>query len=180
MQKYLSYLVTILFCFLLSQIFSCASQSQLVLQEQSKHTKTETKQNRSELNLQQKFISKVNELRAQGRQCGKRYFPPAKPLIANNRLTKAALNHSRDMSKHKFLDHISSNGDTLVERLQKTKYAWRAIAENVAHNQPSIEQVLQDWLSSSGHCSNMMSADYVHTGVAQINWYWTQVYAAPN
>ena len=179
MQKYLSYLVTILFYFLLSQIFSCTPQSQLVLQKQSKHTKIETRQNRSESNLEQKFISKVNELRAQGRMCGKQYFPPAKPLIANDRLTKAALGHSKDMSQYKFLDHISSNGDTLVERLQKTKYVWRVIAENVAHNQRSIEQVLQDWLSSSGHCSNMMSADYVHTGVAQIDWYWTQVYAAP-
>ena len=81
--------------------------------------------------------------------------------------------------KNKFLDHISSNGDTLADRAEKVNYKWRAIGENVAHNQRKIEQVLQDWLSSPGHCSNMMSSEYRHTGIAQVNWYWTQVYAAP-
>ena len=83
------------------------------------------------------------------------------------------------MSEHQFIDHISSNGDSLIERLKKADYSWRAIAENVAHNQRSIDHVLEDWLSSPGHCSNMMSAEYRHTGVAQVNWYWTQVYATP-
>ena len=83
------------------------------------------------------------------------------------------------MSKHQFLEHTSSNGDTLVERMQDVSYLWSAVGENIAHNQNSIGQVIEDWLSSPGHCSNMMSADYTQTGVANVNKYWTQVYATP-
>jgi len=87
--------------------------------------------------------------------------------------------HSLDMSEHQFLEHTSSNGDTLVERMQGVNYAWRAVGENIAHNQKSIGQAIEDWLSSPGHCSNIMSSDYSQTGVAVVNSYWTQVYATP-
>lgn len=129
--------------------------------------------------FQQKFLQVVNQVRARARKCGEKYFPAAAALELNNNLNEAAYMHSLDMSKHQFLEHTSSNGDTLVERIQDANYAWRAIGENIAFNQNSIEQVIQDWLSSPGHCSNMMSADYTQTGVANVNRYWTQVYAAP-
>jgi len=99
--------------------------------------------------------------------------------VLNHKLSKAAQKHSQDMYRHQFLEHTSSNGDTLVERMKGVKYIWSAVGENIAHNQSSIGQVLDDWLGSPGHCSNIMSADYTQTGVANIHKYWTQVYAAP-
>lgn len=125
------------------------------------------------------FLNKVNIVRAKARKCGDEYFPAAPALILNHTLSKAAHRHSQDMSKHQFLEHTSSNGDSLVERMQAVNYAWRAVGENIAHNQNSIGQVIEDWLSSPGHCSNMMSAEYAQTGVANVNKYWTQVYATP-
>ena len=83
------------------------------------------------------------------------------------------------MSENQFLEHTSSNGDTLIERLHNVNYLWSAVGENIAHNQNSIKQVIDDWLSSPGHCSNLMSDVYTQTGVALVNKYWTQVYAAP-
>ena len=65
------------------------------------------------------------------------------------------------------------------ERMQQIDYAWSAVAENIAHNQRTIAQVIQAWLSSPGHCSNLMSAEFTQTGVAVVNRYWTQVYATP-
>jgi len=125
------------------------------------------------------FLSKVNVVRSKARKCGDEYFPAAAALILNYTLSKAAHKHSQDMSKHQFLEHTSSNGDTLAERMQDVNYLWSAVGENIAHNQSSIVQVIEDWLSSPGHCSNIMSADYTQTGVANVNKYWTQVYAAP-
>ncbi len=125
------------------------------------------------------FLSKVNVVRSKARKCGDEYFPAAPALILNHTLNKAAHKHSQDMSKHQFLEHTSSNGDTLVERMQDVNYLWSAVGENIAHNQNSIGQVIEDWLSSPGHCSNMMSADYTQTGFANVNKYWTQVYATP-
>lgn len=125
------------------------------------------------------FLSKVNIVRSKAKKCGDKYFPAAPALTLNHTLSKAAQKHSQDMSKYQFLEHTSSNGDTLVERMQDVNYMWSAVGENIAHNQNSIEQVIEDWLSSPGHCSNIMSADYTQTGIAIVNKYWTQVYAAP-
>lgn len=129
--------------------------------------------------FQQKFLLAVNKARSRARICGEKKYPAAPALEFNNELYKAAYMHSLDMSKHQFLEHISSNGDTLVERMQDANYMWRAVGENIAHNQKNIGQVIQDWLSSPGHCSNIMSADYTQTAAANVNRYWTQVYAAP-
>lgn len=130
-------------------------------------------------NFHQQFLSQINAVRSKGRECGKKYFPATTALTLNRDLNHVAKMHSQDMFKHQFLEHISSNGDTLVERMQRVNYEWRAIAENIAHNQKSIGQVIDDWLSSPGHCSNMMSPAYTQTGIANVNRYWTQVYAAP-
>ncbi len=129
--------------------------------------------------VQKHFLSQVNALRTKARSCGGKYFPATTPLQLNEALNLAAYHHSLDMSSHQFLDHQSSNGDNLTERLDRVKYAWRAVGENIAHNQRNVEQVLKDWLSSPGHCSNLMSPDFEQTGIAQVNWYWTQVYATP-
>jgi uncharacterized protein YkwD len=129
--------------------------------------------------FQQQFLLAINQVRSKARKCGQRFYPAAPALSLSKNLNQAAYQHSRDMYENQFLEHTSSNGDTLVERMQNVNYAWRAVAENIAHNQKSISQVIEDWLTSPGHCGNIMSSDYTQTGVAQVNKYWTQVYAAP-
>ncbi|MEM7400439.1 MAG: CAP domain-containing protein [Pseudomonadota bacterium] len=126
-----------------------------------------------------RFIAEVNKVRAMPRTCGNKKFSAAAALALNAKLTLASYKHSLDMFENQFLEHVSSNGDTLVERLRDVNYDWSAVAENLAHNQKSIQQVIEDWLSSPGHCSNVMSSDYTQAGVAVVNGYWTQVYAAP-
>ncbi len=152
-------------------LVSCASPQSATLENNVKAPITN--------DFRHQFLQQVNIARAKGRKCGKEYFPAASPLILNDKLNQAAQKHSQDMFKHQFLEHLSSNGDTLAERIHKANYAWRAVAENIAHNQESIGQVVNDWLSSPGHCSNMMSRAYTQTGIAHINRYWTQVYATP-
>jgi len=129
--------------------------------------------------FEQNFLAEVNKIRARPRNCGNKKYPAAPALVLNEKLTRASYKHSLDMSNNQFLEHVSSNGDTLVERMQGVAYSWSAVGENIAHNQKSILAVLQDWLVSPGHCSNLMSADYSQTGVAVVNRYWTQVYASP-
>jgi len=133
----------------------------------------------SQSQFEVQFLTQVNKVRATPRVCGDKKFPAAPALELNTKLTIASRKHSMDMSKNQFLEHVSSNGDTLVERMQDVAYAWRAVGENIAHNQKSILAVIEDWLASPGHCRNLMSADYSQTGVAVVNRYWTQVYASP-
>lgn len=133
----------------------------------------------SSVQLEQKFIIEVNKARAVARICGNKKYPAVPALTLNSKLTSASYKHSLDMSENQFLEHISSNGDTLVERMQGVNYVWSAVGENLAHNQKTIQKVIADWLSSPGHCSNLMSSDYTQAGVAVVNRYWTQVYATP-
>ena len=129
--------------------------------------------------FQQQFLTAVNSVRVKARKCGTSSFSAAPPLSLESKLNYAAYKHSLDMSENQFLGHTSSNGDTLVERMQNVNYLWSAVGENIAYNQKDIEQVIGDWLSSPGHCRNLMSHEYTQTGVALVNKYWTQVYAAP-
>ena len=129
--------------------------------------------------IESQFIVEVNKARSTARVCGNKKYPAAPALVLNSKLTLASYKHSLDMSENQFLEHVSSNGDTLVERMQEVNYVWSAVGENLAHNQKTIQQVIEDWLSSPGHCSNLMSSDYTQAGVAVVNWYWTQVYATP-
>ena len=129
--------------------------------------------------FQNQFLLAVNKARSRARKCGQKVFSAAPPLRLNKKLNAAAYQHSLDMAENQFLEHTSSNGETLVERMQDVNYSWNAVGENIAHNQRNIEQVIDDWLTSPGHCSNLMSSDYSHTGIAVVNKYWTQVYATP-
>ena len=129
--------------------------------------------------LEHDFLTATNRVRAKARKCGDKYFPAAPALRLNKSLNKAAYGHSLDMFENQFLEHTSSNGDTLVQRMIRVDYLWKAVGENIAHNQKTIMHVIEDWLSSPGHCSNIMSSAYTETGIAQVNRYWTQVYAAP-
>jgi len=161
----------ILFIAVLVLVLSCTSSGSSVVEKNIKTPIT--------TNFHHQFLKQVNIARSKGRKCGKEFFPAAPPLTLNGNLNQAAHKHSQDMFKYQFLEHVSSNGDTLVERMHNANYIWRAVAENIAHNQKNIGQVIDDWLSSPGHCSNMMSVAYTQTGIANVNKYWTQVYATP-
>ena len=148
-------LSTILYCLLF--VFACASNSTTGKKQRFKE-KSESK-----TQFEKRFIAEVNKVRATPRACGNKKFPAASALVLNAKLTSASYKHSLDMSENQFLEHVSSNGDTLVERMRDANYDWSAVGENLAHNQKSIQQVIADWLSSPGHCSNLMSSR-LHTG----------------
>ncbi len=170
MQKFLI-LIVIQFVFLIT---ACAPNSSLSINKSKVQSGSA-----SHANFEQRFIDEVNKVRARPRKCGSKTFSAAPKLVVNKKLTLASYNHSLDMSKNQFLEHTSSNGDSLVSRMRDVNYIWSAVGENLAHNQKTIQQVIQDWLSSPGHCSNLMSADYSQAGIAVVDWYWTQVYASP-
>ncbi len=169
--KVLYALVCVIF---LVSISACATPSAV----EKKKTSTKLYSSQSS-QFEKNFLIAVNQVRSKARKCGKQLFTVAPALRLSNDLNKAAHKHSLDMYENRFLEHTSSNGDTIVERMQAIDYSWKAVGENIAHNQKTIGQVIEDWLSSPGHCSNLMSADYTETGIAQVNWYWTQVYARP-
>jgi uncharacterized protein YkwD len=131
-------------------------------------------------------LEHVNAARGRQRSCGGKVFEPASPLRWNDVLAAAAREQSRDMAKHNYLAHAGSDDSTVAARAEAQGYRWRHIGENIAAGQGTAERVVQGWLSSPGHCANIMNDDFTEMGAAyaydkgsQAGIYWTQVFGAP-
>ena len=122
----------------------------------------------------------MNEARSEGRTCGSYgYFEPAPPLSVDTTLMDVAEAHSVDQAEMGEMSHTGSDGSTLRQRIDRSGYSWMAIGENVAYNYRSAEHVMAGWLSSDGHCRNIMNPMFEELGLGLEDWYWTQVFAKP-
>lgn len=122
------------------------------------------------------MLAAVNTARATGAVCGGRWHPPAEPLVWDRRLETAAERHADDMSRHGHFDHRGTDGRDPGDRVRQAGYDWWAVGENIARYQVSVDQVVEDWLESPGHCRQMLNPAYLELGAAEIDGYWTQVF----
>ena len=133
----------------------------------------------------QAMVGAVNRARAQARTCGQRRFAPAGPLVWQAALGNAAFAHSGDMAANRFLKHQGSGGTLAGERATAAGYLWRTVGENIAVGYGSVDEVMDGWLSSPGHCANIMDARFTQMGAAYAiagarpRVYWTQVFGTP-
>lgn len=133
------------------------------------------------------ILAGVNRARATGRLCGEKYYPAVGQLAWNDQLGDAALAHSEDMARQKYFAHKGKDGATAGERATRAKYRWRSIGENIAAGQTAAEQAVAGWLTSPGHCANIMHANFTEMGGAYAirtdrrpsRVYWTQVFGTP-
>jgi len=114
----------------------------------------------------ERVLMLVNEARSHARRCGERQFEAAGLLRWNERLEDAAERHAADMASHAKLDHKGSDGSTPSQRVTRAGYNWVNVGENVAAGQGTPEEVVDDWLTSAGHCANIMEPAYTEMGVA--------------
>ena len=139
-----------------------------------------------ETGLAVRMLVLVNEARAQGRRCGATFFPPAAPVRWNEVLARAARAHSEDMARNNFFGHNSRDGTSPSDRVLRAGYDFGGTAENIAAGQMTAEAAMAGWISSPGHCANLMDAEYTEMGAALVSnrqssmgAYWTQVFGAP-
>lgn len=125
-----------------------------------------------------RMLQLVNDARKKGCNCGDKWYGPAKALTWNTLLEKTAYDHSRDMEKHKSLSHTSSAGEGPGDRIRKDGYKWTTYGENIAAGYNDEASVVAGWLSSPGHCSNLMNPSYKEMGVARSGRYWAQEFGA--
>jgi uncharacterized protein YkwD len=138
----------------------------------------------------EEVLRRINEIRARGRTCGATGpFAAGAPLRWSERLAAAAQRQSIEMARLHRMSHRDSRDRGLGERLSEQGYAYAAAAENVAFGYRSVDDVMQAWLESQGHCENLMSDAAVESGLACAdagdagahgeNRYWTLVFGAP-
>jgi uncharacterized protein YkwD len=128
----------------------------------------------------------VNEARSKPRRCGSKSHNAAPPLTLSAMLSRAALKHAQDMASHSHFEHVGTDGSTPAQRVGKVGYAWLAVAENIAAGARTADEVVQGWLNSPGHCSNLMNGTYTQMGIAyavdaksDAGIYWAQEFARP-
>ena len=124
------------------------------------------------------MLTAVNETRASGAVCGGRWYPPVGPLTWDPRLERAAEEHAHDMSRNGHFDHYGTDGRDPGQRARLAGYNWWAVGENIARRQSSVDQVMEDWLESPGHCRQLLSPTYLELGAAEVDGYWAQVFGS--
>jgi uncharacterized protein YkwD len=132
--------------------------------------------------FEREVLQHVNAARMHTRRCGDAEMEAAPPLVWNDVLFDAAADHSTDMANHNYFDHTDSVGNRVMQRATARGYVWRAIGENIAGGDGSVDRVMTGWLRSPGHCRNIMNPDYADIAVACVErdgtrWgtYWTMV-----
>lgn len=116
--------------------------------------------------FQAEVLQRVNAVRAAGAVCGAAIYPAASALNWNSLIQQAASGHSSDMAQNNYFSHDSLNGKTFAQRLTDAGYNYSAAGENIAAGDLTVEQVVNHWLNSPGHCVNMMNPTYRDIGVA--------------
>jgi uncharacterized protein YkwD len=98
-----------------------------------------------------------------------------KALTEDSRLDTAAQDHSDDMGGGHYFSHTTPAGITFDKREEAAGYPSPG-GENIAMGQTSAQQVMTDWMNSSGHRANILDCDFVAIGIGldTNGWYWTQ------
>lgn len=137
-------------------------------------------------NFQQELVSRINQIRASARTCGSLTYAVAPALTWNTKLFNAAAGHSADMAAKNYFSHTSQDGRTFSQRITAAGYSWNYAGENIAAGQTTVDQVMNAWVNSPGHCANLMNKNFTEVGVACVRndastyrTYWTMDLARP-
>lgn len=115
------------------------------------------------------YITRVIELTNARRE---QYGVPA--LKLSDALCKSAQGHADDMYTNNYFSHVSQDGRTLRDRIEKFSTNYNCMGENIAMGYETPESVVEGWMNSEGHRENILNASYTEIGVGYNNGYWVQ------
>jgi uncharacterized protein YkwD len=136
--------------------------------------------------LATRALQLVNNVRARGTRCGKELFGPAPPVTLSGTLANVAFGHATDMADNNYFEHEDLHGNTPSDRVRASGYQEKLVGENIAYGPKSVDEVVQGWLDSPGHCENIMDPRFAEMGLGYATsrdskraLYWVQVLATP-
>jgi uncharacterized protein YkwD len=135
--------------------------------------------------LATRALQLVNDVRARGTHCGDELFGPAPPITLSGTLANVALGHASDMAQKNYFEHVDPAGQSPADRVRAVGYSEKLVGENIAYGPKSVDEVVQGWLDSPGHCENIMDPRFVEMGIGlapghvKRGLYWVQVLAEP-
>jgi uncharacterized protein YkwD len=133
-----------------------------------------------------RVLQLINSARASARRCGPALLPPVPPLTRNATLEHAAQDYAQDMATFNYLDHTGRDGTAPHERITRSGYRWSETGENLASGMATPDAVVDGWLRSPEHCSNIMDPAYTQMGVgfavnphSDFGTYWALEFGRP-
>lgn len=97
-------------------------------------------------------------------------------LKLDPKLIATARDHCRDMQTHNFFAHESPVEGKATPFDRATHFGTTANAENLAAGNVTPAEVVQGWLDSPGHRSNLLHPEMTRCGVGRVGGYWTALY----
>jgi uncharacterized protein YkwD len=101
------------------------------------------------------------------------------PLTADLSLVDAARQHSSDMLARRFFSHQNPEGRSFMERLPPAYGArisrsgeniWTGSGYYPFNPQNLARMIMDSWISSPGHCKNILTPGFTHLGVGVAAW----------
>ena len=107
------------------------------------------------------------------------------PLILCETLNRASQKYAEQMAKTGHFDHTAPDGSDPADRGTAEGYQIRSYGENLAAGQKTVRRVMNGWVHSPGHYSNLISDSFTHLGVGhayskktRYSEYWVQDFGA--
>lgn len=122
--------------------------------------------------LEQQVIDLVNKQRAAN---------GLSMLTGNWELCRVARYKSQDMINKNYFAHQSPTYGSPFDMMESFGIRFSAGGENIAYGQRTPQEVMNSWMNSPGHRSNILSPTYnqIGVGVAKSSngtYYWTQMF----
>lgn len=112
------------------------------------------------------LLDQLNALRRQGQLCGSVARPAAPPLRWEPKLARSAQDFATELAQRDVLSHVGVDGSGIRQRFKRSGYLIARAGENLAAGQDDLDEALQSWLASAGHCDNLMQPDFRDVGLA--------------
>jgi uncharacterized protein YkwD len=119
------------------------------------------------------MLVQVNTVRAERTLCGEEQHEPAKPVYLSNCLTRTAQKYAELMSEKNHFSHTSPDGKSPWTRANEE--GCSADGENIAMGSDNVQDALDQWIQSPGHCSNIMGY-HRYMGIGESGSYWVQMF----
>lgn len=117
--------------------------------------------------VQKEILSLVNEQRAAA---------GLSALVLDTKLNEVATAKAKDMDDNNYFSHTSPTYGSPFDMLKTFGVSYRTAGENIASGQRSAQQVMNDWMNSSGHRANILNSGYTKLGVGYVNGKWVQLF----
>ncbi|GGE32156.1 hypothetical protein GCM10011391_08500 [Pullulanibacillus camelliae] len=97
-------------------------------------------------------------------------------LKVDSSLTKMADAKAKDMLNNHYFSHTSPTYGSPFDMMKAFGISYKNAGENIAQGQTNAQNVMKDWMNSSGHRANILNKDYTFIGVGHTGSqnYWVQ------